>query len=64
MTEEHLVDFLARDNRYLAVQIVVNDVLQLEGVTCSIVFGDADMDGDVDVFDWVKVKRIILGIDT
>jgi hypothetical protein len=26
--------------------------------------GDADGDGDVDVVDWVKVKRIILGLDS
>ncbi|MGB2853539.1 MAG: CARDB domain-containing protein, partial [Dehalococcoidia bacterium] len=25
--------------------------------------GDADMDGDVDVFDWVRVRRILMGLD-
>jgi parallel beta-helix repeat protein len=25
--------------------------------------GDADWDGDTDVFDWVKIKRVILGLD-
>ncbi|MGB2799530.1 MAG: hypothetical protein WBC82_06790 [Dehalococcoidia bacterium] len=25
--------------------------------------GDADGDGDVDVFDWVRVRRILMGLD-
>ena len=28
-----------------------------------LVLGDADGDGDVDVFDWVKVRRIVMGFD-
>ena len=35
-------------------------ILGLDDPTCG---ADADQDGDVDVSDWMKVKRIILGFN-
>ena len=31
----------------------------LDPPTCG---ADADTDGDVDVFDWVRVRRILMGL--
>jgi hypothetical protein len=33
--------------------------MKLDNPTCG---ADADNDGDVDVFDWVKVRRILMGL--
>ena len=39
------------------------EVTELMGLTSECIPGDADGDGDVDVFDWVKVRRILENLD-
>jgi hypothetical protein len=50
----------------MAATVVPAVAMQETALTASVyVFtpGDANGDGDIDVFDLVKVKRIILGLD-